>query len=183
MKRRKMAYILLFAAAFCAAIVLAFLPFSGKMTNRSLFDAVEAGDVRSAEAALDKGADINAFEHGSVSSFLGEFVYYNHTPLIKACRAFDMPMVEMLISRGADVNLADPWVNQTPLQWTLSSTALHPDRFALALRLIDLGADVDVGAGMRTPAELAKATLDTDPPETLQDSIALQKRIDEILNP
>lgn len=154
------------------------------MPNEALFEAIENRDVQQADDALRNGADIHALVYPEKAGLLGEFVYYNHTPLIRACRMDDIAMVELLLAWGADVNMADPWVNQTPLEWTLSNnkTDKNANRFAIARILIDHGAEINVGVGFRTPMECVRWTYDSDSEETLRQGEELYRYMLEISN-
>jgi len=137
--------------------------------NAELFKTIESRDTVHAGAALQNGADINALAYPRKADLLGEFVYYNHTPLIRACRMDDVDMVRLLIDHGADVNLPDPWANKTPLQWTLSNNKTgNVNRFVIARMLIDHGAEIDVGTGDGKPMEMVDWIYDTDSAQTRQ---------------
>lgn len=60
--------------------------------------------MATAQILLKHGADANATTPGF------------DTPLIKAVREGDMEIVKLLVSKGADVNLASPTGKGTPLK-------------------------------------------------------------------
>jgi ankyrin repeat protein len=93
--------------------------------NRSLFQAINAGNVDAMRAALDAGADPNA-EDG-----LGE------TRLMVAARHRDAEMVRLLLDRGADVNARNIGGSTA-----LTYAAGGPDAEMVRL-LLDAGADVN----------------------------------------
>ena len=63
--------------------------------NELLFEAARAGDVARIEAALAKGATVNATSR------------YNMTPLIFAASSGRFEAVKVLVARGANVNTED----------------------------------------------------------------------------
>lgn len=150
--------------------------------NAELFEAIESRDTVRADAALRNGADIHALAYPKKAGLLGEFVYYNHTPLIRACLMDDVAMVRLLIDHGADVNLPDPWVNHTPLQWTLQNNKsdTNANRFVIARLLIDSGAEIDVGTGVWKPMEAVEWVYDTDSAQTRQQALELKEYIQQI---
>ena len=150
--------------------------------NAALFEAIESRDTARADAALQQGADIHALAYPKKAGLLGEFVYYNHTPLIRACLMDDVAMVELLIDRGADVNLPDPWVNNTPLEWTLQNnkTDKNANRFVIARLLIDHGAEIDVGTGARKPMKTVEWVYDSDSAQTRQQALELKEYMRQI---
>ena len=80
----------------------------------SLHNIAHEGDVRRAGLLLDYGAEINAVEPE-----------YCSTPLGLACRSGHGPMVEFLLTRGADAGLPHehPWAR--PLAWATKKE--HPE--------------------------------------------------------
>ena len=95
----------------------------------ALWTAVRAGDVKAVQAALDKGADVNAKNEIGVSA------------LWIAASKGKLPVMELLVKKGADVNVRDGIWYGTPL--TMS------DKVDVARMLIKAGAkDFDAALGM-----------------------------------
>src|SRR4051812_31047317 len=102
----------------------------------SLWTAVRAGDVKAIEAALDKGADINAKNEMGVSA------------LWIAASKGKQDVIELLIKRGADVNARDGIWYQTPLSTVTSTRKLESAKL-----LIKSGArDVDTALHLAVTA-------------------------------
>lgn len=160
-----------------AGITIGNVLLEGRQTalNRTLFSAVEARDLEMAEAAIRDGAEVNGLLHpAKANGMYKEFVYYNHTPLIAACRMDDITMVELLIAAGADVNLADPWSGVSPLEWTLTNNkAQNANRFLIGRILVDHGADVNAGIGYTRPMESVLWSYDSDSEEIRRQSADL----------
>ena len=100
----------------------------------ALWAAIRAGDVKAIEAALEKGADINAKNEMGVSA------------LWVAASKGKPEVIELLVKRGADVNARDGIWYQTPLSSVVSTRKLD-----LAKLLIKAGAK-DVDAALFTAA-------------------------------
>ncbi|HQR05174.1 MAG TPA: PQQ-binding-like beta-propeller repeat protein [Gemmatales bacterium] len=115
-----------FLAGACLALLAGSL-FAKDDKRDSLWTAVRAGDVKAIEAALDKGADINAKNEMGVSA------------LWIAASKGKQEVIELLVKRGADVNARDGIWYQTPL-----STVTTGKKLDAAKLLIKAGArDVD----------------------------------------
>jgi ankyrin repeat protein len=69
--------------------------------------AVINRQVDGARAALDAGAEVNAFLE----------LHAHSTALHQAALEDDVPMVELLLSRGARTDIRDRVHDGTPLQW------------------------------------------------------------------
>jgi ankyrin repeat protein len=69
----------------------------------ALWTAVRAGDVKAIQAAIDKGADVNAKNEIGVSA------------LWIAASKGKLPVIELLVKKGADVNVRDGIWYGTPL--------------------------------------------------------------------
>ena len=94
----------------------------------ALWTAVRAGDVKAVQAALDKGADVNAKNEIGVSA------------LWIAASKGKLPVMELLVKKGADVNVRDGIWYGTPL--TMS------EKIDVARMLIKAGAkDFDAALG------------------------------------
>ena len=95
--------------------------------RRPLHRAVETSAVRVGELLLDNGADVNAAGDSG-------------TALYGACRAGDEGMVQLLVARGAKVNLAD---SATGVHFPLV-VACQRGYVMIAQHLINHGADINV---------------------------------------
>lgn len=85
---------------------------------------VKAGDLETARAGIADGADVNRV-----------MPHHNHsTPLTAAAYAGDLPLVDLLVRTGADVNKYDAWT--TPL-----IRACERGHLEVARRLIEARAD------------------------------------------
>src|SRR5882672_10869861 len=90
-------------AVFCSA------PAFAKDEHRdALWAAVRNGDLKAIEAALDKGADINAKNEIGI------------TALWIATSKGKLEVIELLVRRGADVNARDGIWYMSPLSQSLS---------------------------------------------------------------
>ena len=142
------------------AAVLAALAGLGGLTAAGLHDAVTSGDLERVKREIAAGANVNQadqmgatplhdaawggnreiarllLEHGA--NVKARHAEGGSQPLAYACIKNDIPMVELLLSYGADLRAAD----------NSGATALHlaVDRgyFQLASVLMDRGADVNV---------------------------------------
>jgi outer membrane protein assembly factor BamB len=120
-----------------ATVILGLLAGSAKAGNEqrdALWSAVRAGDAKAIQAALDKGADVNAKNEIGVSA------------LWIAASKGKLPVMELLVKKGADVNVRDGIWYMTPLG--MSSAESKPDVVRL---LIKAGAkDVDTALSTAT---------------------------------
>jgi ankyrin repeat protein len=107
-----------------------------KRRNAALVQTVRAGDVKAAAAALDAGADINARDADGITPLM--HAVHGDRPEIANPAATDHPeIVELLLSRGADVN-ARTDTGFVALFWTA-----RYGHAGGAKLLIDHGADVN----------------------------------------
>ena len=148
---------------FCV-VVTAILGLSGEARGGALLDAVKAGDVQGAKAAIAQGADVN--------EKTGLF-----TPLVAAIRGANQDMIALLLESGADPNkgagsnsplsLACDRSNAELVRMLLEkgadaksspndTTALHHAAEAGCLNCVELlvgaGADVNALTALGTPA-------------------------------
>jgi cytochrome c len=146
------------------AVVIVFLALTMGARAGALLDAVKAGDLAAAEAAISQGADVNeksgfltplvaairAANHDMAALLLAKGADPNkaagsNTPLLMACGTGDTKFVEMLLAKGADPRLA-----------ANSMTALHRAAesgcLSCAKLLVAAGADVNALTDEGTPA-------------------------------
>ncbi len=112
-------------------------------------DLLGAKNVSAAKKALDAGADPNAVDGEGVSAL-------HHAVLRKK-----LDLAELLVSRGADLNVRDREDGYTPLHVLCKSKsgAMSKTEIAAALWLIDKGADVGAASdAAETPLHLAAAS-------------------------
>jgi outer membrane protein assembly factor BamB len=98
----------------------------------ALWAAVRAGDAKAVQAALDKGADVNAKNEIGVSA------------LWIAASKGKLDVIELLVTRGADVNVRDGIWYQTPLSMTA------PEKKVDAAKLLIKSGAKDVDAALFT---------------------------------
>jgi hypothetical protein len=120
-------------------------PFKGtpvaRTVDRGLHDAIARGNYESALKMIDRGADIEAKDPGAGASAL-------HFAVMKGSQ----PVIDLLVSRGADVN------SRTRNGTTPLHTAVLYARLEVAEFLIGKGADVNAqSASGATPLALAIA--------------------------
>jgi ankyrin repeat protein len=103
--------------------------------------AVKAGDVKTLEALLDAGADVDAKdEHGQ-------------TALMNAARDGHAPVVRLLVARGADLN------HTAKFNLSALMLAVLNGRDAIVGLLADAGADLTIEA-TGAPGFAGKTALD-----------------------
>ena len=148
---------------FCAAAIV-ILALSADARAGALLDAVKAGDLPGAEAAISQGADVNektvlqtplvaavrAANHNMIALLLDKGADPNkgagsNTPLSMACGQSDPIIVQMLLEKGADARAS-----------TNTNTALHRAAEAGCLKCAELlvaaGADVNALTSDGIPA-------------------------------
>ncbi len=131
--------------AMAAAIVAVFMVLAPMPVSAQLFEesaiilAIRSGVIERVEEQFLAGYSANE------RSAKGE------TALIEAVRTGRKPLVELLLDRGARVNVAATRTNLTALE-----EATRLNRADLAQLLVDAGADVDkAGTGGETPVMIA----------------------------
>ena len=132
-------YFLSFLAILFVIILSVFILTNGFYQNKVLFNAIEDDDYEAAKKAVDKGAFLNIRE---VLVYMPTLIDTNYTPLVLACKNGNEAIVKMLLENGADIDKPDNYTGKTPLL-----AALHgnkPNRFSLALYLIEHGADINI---------------------------------------
>ncbi len=76
-------------------------------TAKKMLEAAQREDLKSVEAALKSGVDVNSKTE------------YGATALFFACDRGNQPMVKRLLDAGADPNVNDTFYNATPLTWAM----------------------------------------------------------------
>ncbi len=102
----------------------------------ALWAAVRKGDVKAIQAAIDKGADVNAKNEIGVSSLW-----------IAAGKA-KPEVIELLVKRGADVNVRDGIWYQTPLSQTAPEKKIDAAKILIKAGAKDVDAALFTAVGM-----------------------------------
>jgi outer membrane protein assembly factor BamB len=113
-------------ATLFAILVLTSAAFSAPPPDprvEALFEAARQGDVVTVTRLLDAGLDVNAKGR------------YDTTALFFAADKGQLAVVELLLARGAAVDVHDNFYKATPLSW-----ALQRDHADIARRLVEKGA-------------------------------------------
>lgn len=118
--------------------------------NRELLEGAKAGDIKAVASALKNGADVNTSRSGMSSLMRTENTQLKatkmydagvtalmHATVSKNLESKNLEMMELLVSRGADVNQKDIY-GQTPLMYAMSEGTRK-----VVLWLLEHGADVD----------------------------------------
>src|SRR5262245_31249791 len=129
-----------FALAGCLVVTITIAAFAQgtQAANEALWDAARAGDTARINAALAKGADVNAKSR------------YDVTALFFAASSGRLDAVKLLVSRGADVNAQDTFYHASAADMALGNG--HTD---VTVFLIQSGAAADgaLAAGVQTNNE------------------------------
>lgn len=112
---------------------------AGEDLSKELYMAIKEHDLKAAESAIGKGADVNSFSK-TVKSEMKEATGSACTPLRYALERGSLApdIVELLIDKGADVNYADQKSKETYLMYCASKK-----KAGLADLLLENGADVN----------------------------------------
>lgn len=113
-----------------------------------LIEAVQAGDVDLARDLLAEGADIDATSR------------YGATPLFFACDKANLELVEMLLEKGATVDVTDTFYGATPLTWTLYHARESEPHRQVLFRLLEAKPET-AGRALPVAAELGDEALAT----------------------
>lgn len=161
-------FLSLIIPAISMIVVVAFV-INGYHQNRCLFRAIDTDNILMAQDAIDHGAFINLPQHIIA---IPSITPINRTPLIAACKKGNGFIVALLLDNGANINQVDNCSGETPLLAALAGT--KPNRFSLALSLIERGADVHcVQDGAESPFQRALFITASDSEETIASSIDL----------
>ncbi len=95
--------------------------------NNKLFIAMENGNFEDTKSLIESGADINARSNEQ----------YNETVLMIAAYWNEIEIVELLLSKGADINAMDE------SGWTALMYAIVESNTAIIITLLADGADVN----------------------------------------
>jgi hypothetical protein len=114
---------------------------SAQPASRSLHEYIAKGDYGTALKMMEQGADVEARDPGAGASVL-------HYAVMRG----RMPIIDLLLSRGADVN------SRTKMGTTPLHTAVLYARLEVAELLLDAGADIHAqSASGATPLAIAEA--------------------------
>jgi outer membrane protein assembly factor BamB len=133
------------------AVVLAILLLQASSSgpNESLWEAAREGNTTKIQAALDRGAPVDARAR------------YDMTALLFAADKGHLAAVKLLVARGADVNAQDTFYRNRPLDMALANG--HVDVAIFLLQTKSAGADAALGAGIRLDnGALVSAAIATD---------------------
>ena len=133
--------------------------------KRPLPGALESGYESIARLLLDRGADVNVWDH------------YGISPLLLAVQRWKTNMVSVLVARGADVNIVDS-LRRTPLHW-----AVHEGNREIVHLLLQHNADINFRAELdQTPLHWAISQGDVDMLTLLVDSGSDVNAVDALQN-
>ena len=80
--------------------------------NKALLNAVKKGDIEAGKQAITDGADVNGEGKYGMTPMEG-------TPLHLAVSQDRHEIIELIIAKGADVNVKDMLFTLTPLDWAM----------------------------------------------------------------
>lgn len=143
---------------------------NGFYQSYKLYTAVENNDYESAKKAIERGAWINKHRY---ILYISGLIPNNPTPLIMACWEGNQEMVELLIENGADVNLKDNCLEQTPLIAAISRH--NQNRFRITMYIIEKGGDIHCGNGNSSVFYYALYIDKNDSEQNVAESVALIK--------
>lgn len=115
--------------------------------NDRLLNAAYRGDCAGVEAAVADGADVNYV--GYEVGVRYDYRQYAGTPLIMAARKGSVPVIELLLEHGAEVNLPNAGEQHAltvALESISDTTRRKRDYINSARRLIEAGANPNVSA-------------------------------------
>lgn len=160
--------VIILFAVFAILMIMVFVG-NGFFQNRKLFIAIEDNNYDAAEAAINKGAWVNARKY---AFNIKNIVSTNPTPLICACKNGSEEIIKLLLINGADINKKDNFTDDTPLLAILDSGSLN--RYSIAMDMINNGADIfAVQAGVASPFYKALYISDKDSEAVIEESVVL----------
>jgi len=113
--------------ALCFPLCLGLFGSSKSDPTNQLRIAVERGDLDGAKAALQHGALVE----GGKPEVAAEYGFKETTPLAAACLNKDIPMIELLLANGADVNSrSGPLAGVLPLENAITASGQEQNAFA-----------------------------------------------------
>lgn len=128
-------------------------PAKGPITTTMFLKTVRTKDAGKIEDLLEKGANIESKGKNISGSTKGQ------TSLLMFCETGDLPLVQMLVRRGANKNATDNEQN-TPLITAIIKEHYDIAEFLLGFKDLDVGA---VGAHGKTAFSLAVSSYKTHP--------------------
>jgi len=133
----------------CALLSFAFIRLHSFILDIKLINAVKQREIARARQLLLSGASLEARDT------MAQWRTTNFTPLALAIYKNDMPMVRMLLARGANLNSTDNDGRSVPRD-IIMNTAVEKADVDIVRLLLDSGAHVDAHTGMNvTPLMLA----------------------------
>ena len=116
----------------------------GDVKSTPLHAASGQGQVDTMRWLLDHGADQDSCTYGG------------YTPLFYAASVMDLEAVQVLLEHNADIN-SQSSAGATPLYWVLSNHASEGKLVDMVRRLLEHGADPNIGNGHTTPLHEASS--------------------------
>lgn len=107
----------------------------GLSPEEELVEAIQEGDVKRVQAAIDAGVDVDC-------QIARENPALHDTPLYLACKAGRVDLVSALVEAGADL-MADDGMGNTPLGGMLRRWSLQPGHHECLVYLLEHGFNVD----------------------------------------
>jgi outer membrane protein assembly factor BamB len=146
---------------------------AGDSKRDALWSAVRAGDTKAIQAALARGADVNARNEIGVSA------------LWIAASKGKLDVIELLVKRGADVNVRDGIWYMTPL--SMSTTSLDVAKFLIKTGAKDVDAALYAAANAGNEAMVRMILQEGKPGQDALDAglysatVAKKEKLQEIL--
>ncbi len=161
MKNKPIIYVLIFSVIVLCGIIYISNSF---YQSGILHTSVEESNYDAAYRAIKKGAWVNKRKY---LLNIAEIASTNPTPLITACKIGDEQIVDLLLLYGADVNKEDNFTGKTPLLAALHGNKAN--RYALAMHLVESGADIHSSQSTTSALEESVIVLSTDDGYTVSD--------------
>ncbi len=148
---------------------------SERLYSEKLYRAIDRGNPDEVRRLLAEKGDLNQVRTANPALRMIDFE--NIYPLEKACKTSAL-MAGMLLDAGADAGVIDPYLGSTPLIYALSEN--YEERFDLAFRLIEGGANVDqVDDNGRCALNRAAVIYDTDSDDAKKRELELVRTLFE----